>query len=106
MPVQCRRCTKWRSPHEFVGDTITGYCLQCYSDHCIQIAQIRGIDLCCECKLTFTQLRARNGGKLRMTMVPKDGIYQLLCHICNARFEQLSKHFFKGTPYGKAQNLH
>lgn len=100
---KCRRCSQYRFIEEFVGGgPVEGYCHECWSWNAIEIARIRGITGCCDCQLTFERLKAIGR---RMFLVPKDGIYQILCQVCNDRWELLVKEMFKATRYGRGKGL-
>ncbi|MCC7235590.1 MAG: hypothetical protein IT163_09825 [Bryobacterales bacterium] len=80
-------------------------CLKCYTWHVVAIAQVRGITGCCECHSTFRQLRERTG-RSGLRLVPKDGIYQLMCEPCYGPWLLLNREQVKGTAFAKARKLY
>jgi hypothetical protein len=82
----CEYCLDWHaSALEFLGSGLTP----------------RG---CQECGATWEALRDRDPLNLavRMYVVPKDGIYQLLCDTCVLPYTAKRADLYRGTPYWTA----
>lgn len=103
IPEKCKRCQKFSPAAEFVGAGHGRYCWSCYEKHLAVIATIQGKTECCDCQVKL--IGDRPGVKLACRLVPKDGVYQLLCEPCFQRWVLLTPAMFRGTPFGKAMNL-
>lgn len=59
---------------------------------------------CQECAATWEFLRDSAIGEenVRMYVVPRDGIYQILCAACARRYLPKRPDLYKGTPFGAA----
>lgn len=115
MPVivttRCHYCSKGRSPLELhpLGD---GSAIIC--DHCIEWHQ-RAMDMltknrmpdgCQECNITLAALRAISpGGNAVMSLVPKDGIYQILCKTCADEYARKRRDLYGPTQYGQEMGI-
>ena len=58
---------------------------------------------CQVCSKTFDELRVLGTGveyQVRMYVLPKDGIYQVLCGECIKPYTQKRGDLFKGTQFG------
>ncbi len=80
-------------------------CVDCYTWHAIAIAELRGITGCFECRTTFRELRERRKTS-HMRLVPKDGIYQVICERCYGPWLLLNREQVKGTPFAKERKLY
>jgi hypothetical protein len=111
LSVQCNYCSKWRP--EFRVHRITN--AQTICDHCLEW-HLHAIDFlggetaphgCQECGATWEQLRDFTPDvEVRMYVVPKDGIYQLLCSACVRPYLPKRADLFRGTEFGsKTLNL-
>lgn len=98
--VTCRLCSKPRDPREFVGDVRTGYCWDCYTWHRKALNVLAG-DPPTECQLCgvkVADLVARYRSA-RFVLVPKDGVYQILCKPCEMVYAPKRRDLFERTPY-------
>lgn len=109
--VRCNYCSKHRP--EFRVHRITHAQVIC--DHCLEwhlhaIEFLNGSTAphgCQECGRTF-QLIADStpGAEVRLYVVPKDGIYQLLCKTCVTPYLPKRADLYRGTEFGsKTLNL-
>jgi hypothetical protein len=102
--VQCNFCSKWYPKHRVhtlsEAQTVCEYCLDWHfhAQEFLGGAPPRG---CQECDLTWETLKAITPGEqVRMYVVPKDGILQLLCAACAAKYIPQRTDLFKGTRFG------
>lgn len=102
----CRYCAKARPAEEIL--TGAGICVRCLEWH------QRALDLlagelppgCQECGLTFERIRdATAGAEVKMYVVPRDGIYQVLCRPCCDVYVRKARTLYRGTAFAKSQNL-
>lgn len=103
VPIKCPRCQRFSPAEEFVGAGHGFYCWRCYEKHMTMLAEFRGVTQCYECQVKV--VGDRPGEQLTCRLVPKDGVYQLLCELCFDKWMRLVPEMFKGTPFGKAMNL-
>ena len=107
--LKCRYCQKQVHPAEASGDERRGYqCIRCYDWHQHALEVLGGATpLGCQgCGDTWEQLKERTPGvEVRMYVVPKDGIYQLLCKRCCDAYVPMRKDLFGGTEFGARINL-
>jgi hypothetical protein len=105
--ARCKLCFKTRSFGECRGDENEGYtCLTCldWHYHALKILAGEMPRGCQVCGLTFGELQRRSLESVRMVVVPKDGIYQVLCKLCEAKYAPRSG-FFRGTLYERIKKL-
>jgi hypothetical protein len=102
--VRCSFCSKERPAHRVHhltnGQIICDYCMEWHRNamDVLSGGVPRG---CQECGATWEFLRDSTlGVEVRMYVVPKDGIYQLLCSLCVAKYLQKVPHLNKGTRFG------
>jgi hypothetical protein len=85
-----------------------GMCARCLEWHLHALALLSG-DIppgCQECGLTFRVLqRAAGDADVRLYVVPRDGIYQVLCRRCCDLYVRSRRDLYKGTEFGFQQNL-
>lgn len=111
--VRCNHCSKERHPAEVVrlGEGGARICLRCLESH--QQA-LRALNTgtppkeCQECQTPFELMLPDAQGNIPMTlqMLPKDGIWQVLCMGCAAEYESKRSDLIKGTAYGKSKGIH
>jgi hypothetical protein len=101
--VVCNWCTralpKFRVHRLMSHQVICDYCLE-WQDHAMEVlggAVPRG---CQACGTSWYDLNARSGQQVRMYVVPKDGIFQLLCIDCVRPHLPKTKELYKGTKFG------
>lgn len=100
---RCRRCSRFRSPREFVAGPY-GYCLHCYENHRKALAALASgcFEACQECGKTWREVAAgQSGDDIRMEMHLKDGLYQLLCKGCSAAYAAKRLDLYGRTPWAK-----
>lgn len=106
MAVRCHWCSKqrphYRSHRLASNQVICDYCV----DWHIHALEFLGGGLpkgCQVCERTFAELHAQPGIATRMFVVPKDGIYQVLCAACAAPYTAKRADLYTGTKFGKDQ---
>lgn len=107
--VRCNWCSKER-PEFRVHRIASG---QVICDHCLEwhLAALEVLNGnaprgCQHCGASWEQLqRATPGHQVRMYVVPKDGIYQLLCATCVRPYTQQRSDLYRNTNYGKELKL-
>jgi hypothetical protein len=107
---RCHYCSKWRAPREIqeLGTGGAKICMHCLEWHFKAIRILAGNppDGCQKCGLKFQDLKECDAlGNLRMYLVVKDGIYQVLCEPCNAIYERKRADLFRETEYGKRKGI-
>ncbi len=103
--VRCHWCSKelpeWRVHRLRSGQVICDYCLE-WHIHAMQFlggAVPRG---CQECGRSWDELRNVDPRALdvKIYVVPKDGIQQMLCERCAIPYTHQRKDLYRGTEYG------
>lgn len=106
--VRCHYCSRERPPwrvHRLGSDarpaqTICDYCLE-WHQRAIDLLSGHGISGCQACEATWETLRDREpDAEVRLYVVPRDGIYQVLCAACVQPYVKSRKDLYRGTPYG------
>jgi hypothetical protein len=103
--VKCNWCTKfrpkWRIHKLQSNQVICDHCLD-WHYHALEFlggAPPRG---CQVCHKTWAHLQDETPDvKIRMYVVPKDSILQLLCRACVLPFLPKQSHLYKGTQFGR-----
>lgn len=113
--VRCHYCSKDQHPGEIISIGTGGakMCFRCYEWHVENINALAqgGVPMgCFECRVTWAELRARvgpddNPDDVKMFLVPKDGIYQLLCRTCSDAYERKRADLLRGTLYGQRKGV-
>lgn len=102
--VTCPYCLTPRSPNEVVRMKGAGLmCWHCYEWHAQALRMLAGEPPtgCQECGLSFQELTAMHpDGNVRMVLVQKDKIYQVLCGACADGYLPKRSELFKGTKFG------
>lgn len=104
--VRCHYCQGFRSPLEVVTMSCNVVmCWRCYEWHqealYVQFQQ-RPPKGCQECNLSYAELEARApDGNVRIVLVPKDGLYQVMCGTCSDAYLPKRVELFKGTQFGQ-----
>ena len=103
--VRCNFCSKQRPA--FRAHRITAAQVIC--DHCLEW-HMHAVDFlsgsapagCQDCGSTWAMLRDLSPtDEVRLYVVPKDGIYQLLCATCVQRYLPKRADLYRGTQFGK-----
>lgn len=113
--VRCHYCSKARHPLEIaaIGQGGAKMCVDCYQWHLSSLKAIAAGGVppgCFECRATWDELRLRlapgdNPDEVKMFLVPKDGIYQLLCGMCIDAYERKRADLLRGTLYGQLKGV-
>lgn len=110
LSVRCHFCSKQRPAgrtHQLTNaQRICDYCLE-WHNKAIEFLGGGPIPGCQGCDATWEFLRdSQIGVEIRMYVVPKDGIYQVLCPACVRPYLPKRSDLFKGTRFGtEALNL-
>jgi hypothetical protein len=113
--VRCHYCSQFRHPLEVlpIGTGGVVMCWRCHEWHCQNIEALAkgGVPHgCFECRATWDELRLRfaagdNPDDVKMYLVPRDGIYQLLCRTCSDAYELKRADLLRGTLYGQTKGV-
>jgi len=109
--VKCRACSHFRDPREFSGGPIVGVCWRCYEGHIEGLAFLSGHipKGCQECGRTYRELNelAQRAGlpDTRLVLERKDGIFQVLCLECDAKYFPKRRDLYGKTPDGIARGI-
>jgi len=113
--VRCHYCSKFRHPDDVhpIGTGGAVMCVHCREWHAENVSAITrgGVPKgCFECRITWAELRLRFAAgdkpdEVKMFMVPKDGIYQLLCAKCTDAYERKRADLLRGTLYGQRKGI-
>lgn len=108
--VRCHYCSRqvpaWRTHR--LGDHAQLICDDCLDWHnkAIDLLAGRAMPGCQACGATCEFLRnSELSGEIRMYVVPKDGIYQVLCQSCCGPYVAKRSDLYRETPFGHANNL-
>lgn len=109
--VRCHYCSKerpaWRV-HRLAHNAqiICDYCLE-WHNKAIEFLAGRAMPGCQVCGASWEFLRDAAVGsvEVRMYVVPKDGIYQVVCSTCFRPYVAKREDLYGGTPFGVALNL-
>jgi hypothetical protein len=107
---RCHYCSKFR-PHSEINHMGAGgvkICFRCMEWHDKAIRLLAGEPPpgCQECGITFADLKEFDSlGNLRMWLVVKDGIYQILCTTCSDAYEKKRADLYRETVYGQRKGI-
>lgn len=85
-----------------------GMCVRCLEWHSHALDLLAGgiPPGCQECEVSFDDMRrSAADADIRMYVVPRDGIYQVLCRRCCDRYVRSRRDLYKGTQFGSDQKL-
>ena len=107
--VRCHYCSRFCNPHEVVnfGESMVR-CWRCQEKHQAALEFMAGHrpTVCCECGVTFAELAAATAEPhVCMFVHWKDGLYQLLCSRCDARYVEQRKDLYGPTRFGLERKL-
>ena len=108
--VRCHYCSRqlpaWRTHQlESASQRICDDCLE-WHNKAIEFLAGRAMPGCQVCCATWEFLRdSALGVEVRMYVVPKDGIYQILCATCVGPYVSKRADLYQGTPFGHALKL-
>lgn len=104
LSVKCNFCSKFRPEfrvhHLPKAQTICDYCL----DWHMKALQVLGGQTghgCQGCNTSWEVIRDRDPQGQRLWVVPKDGIYQLLCKHCLTPYLPKRADLYTGTQFGR-----
>jgi hypothetical protein len=110
MSVRCHYCSKWQLPGE-VHEMGTGgihICRNCLDWH-ERASKFLTENVpppgCQECGRSISDVSADKCTTARLWLVPKDGIYQVLCTECREAYEQKRADLFGPTRYGAEKGI-
>jgi hypothetical protein len=102
--LRCRLCGKMRHRFDVLGASVRGYtCRECLEWHFHAMDVLGGAPprSCQSCLRTPEQLKSSDPARdVRMYVVPKDGVYQLVCRDCMRRYTRQRKDLYEGTAFG------
>ena len=109
---RCHYCSKWVSHHDIliIGLEEGGarMCQKCYFWHRAALdLLVTGREPlgCQECGVTMAELRSRTTGDIKLDVVPKDGIYQVLCKQCSNAYVPKRVDLYGDTAFGRIRKL-
>lgn len=107
---RCHYCSKFRSASEIqpLGTGGAKICFRCLEWHRVAMRALCGDPPpgCQECGIKFADLKDFDrAGNLRMQLVVKDGIYQILCTPCCDIYERKRADLFRETAYGQRKGI-
>lgn len=103
--VRCHFCSRERLPwrvHRLAGNAqvICDYCLD-WHDKAIAFLAGGPIPGCQCCGASWQRLRDSTPGvEVRLYVLPKDGIYQVLCRVCVRPYVSQRADLYGGTAFG------
>jgi hypothetical protein len=108
---RCHYCSKQLSPedmHTFMSGQ--NWCRSCFTWHLHAVEVLHGAfpKGCQECGLLLDDLKKLSPAheiSVRMFVVPKDGIYQLLCRTCKDTYCMKRADLYKGTQFAAEQKI-
>lgn len=108
--VRCHYCSRWLAAsriHRIAGHA-QAICDDCFDWHNRALEFLAGGPPagCQHCMATWEILRDRApGAAVRLYVVPRDGIYQMLCSNCVQPYIQKRKDLYKDTAFGASLRL-
>jgi hypothetical protein len=104
--VRCHYCSRelpqWRVHHLTRAQTICDHCLE-WHNHALEFLAGQIPPGCQACNSSWEFLRdSQIGVEIRMYVVPRDGIYQLLCPTCVQPYIAKRADLYRGTEFGKS----
>ena len=101
---KCPQCGRHCAPEELKGTQPR--CYHCQEWHEMAVNVMEASAGCAECGKTWDQFRDEGGpAELKMYVVPRDGIYQVLCRPCCDEFVRLSRQLYAGTAFAEKMKL-
>lgn len=105
--VRCQYCDKSRHPKEVArlgGGVVMCFICADWHSHALKMLSGETPRGCQECGTTFSSLKVSQklgrDAYITMRLVPKDGIYQVLCDPCAAKYRVKRKEYYRGTQFG------
>jgi len=109
--LQCHYCSRFQPRYRVLqtsagGVRVCDRCLDWHYKAVRALGQGAPPPGCQECGITFRELSQRTpDGNTRMSVIVKDGIYQILCPPCADAYIRKRTDLFKGTPFAHSQKL-
>jgi hypothetical protein len=111
--VRCHFCSRQKpewaihrlGTPDFPAQTI---CFDCWEWHntALELLAGRGMPGCQACGLTADVLRDREpGATWRLFVVPRDGVYSVLCAGCVGPYVGKRRDLYRGTAFGAKQGM-
>lgn len=106
---RCHWCSRQLSPLD-LAEFSSGQrmCSRCHEWH-VHALQVLAGELprgCQGCGLTLAELNSfATGATVRMYVVPKDGVYQVLCVTCKDAYCAQRADLYRGTQFGQRLKL-
>jgi transcription elongation factor Elf1 len=108
LTVPCSYCHRQPSVQD-VRFLSTGQrmCPRCQEWHAealrVLAGESRGAAECQECGVPFLAHADERSGDYRLYVVPKDGIYQMLCGTCKDAYVAKMRRLYQGTKFGSEE---
>lgn len=107
--LRCHYCSKQRSPfrvHQTQNaQTICDYCLE-WHNKALDLLAGRAMPGCQACGASWEKLRdSCPGVEMKLYVVPREGIYQVLCAPCLKPYVSKRADLYRNTPFGASLNL-
>jgi hypothetical protein len=108
--LRCHYCSRWRAAWDVhrLGTPEKPaqlICMNCLDWHQRALDLLAGHAMpgCQECCATWATLRDQAPGvEVRLYVVPRDGIYQVLCASCVGPYVRARRDLYVGTPFAHA----
>jgi len=109
LAVKCHYCSRQRpawQTHQVTGaQRICDSCLD-WHNKAIEFLAGHAIPGCQGCGASWELLRDREPGEnVRLYVVPRDGIYQVLCRACVRPYVSKRSDLYKGTAFGASLRM-
>jgi hypothetical protein len=111
--IKCNYCSRERHPAEVmqIGEGGAQICMRCLVAHeqaLNAFANGTPPKECQVCQTPFELMQCDREGNIPMTlqMLPKDGIWQVLCQRCAGEYEAQRSDLIRGTAYGKSKGIY
>lgn len=106
---RCHYCSRTVPLFELIkfGDSMVR-CARCEENHIAALDVLAGNPpkACGECGVTFELLAARTlGAEVKMAVHMKDGMYQLLCSVCDEKYVRQRPDLYGPTEFGWKRKL-
>ena len=108
MAVRCNFCSKERAPYQIhqVGTAGQAICDDCLEWHVHALDVLGGATPkgCQGCGKTWETMQAESPAvevAVSVFVVPKDGIYQMLCSACSRPYVSKRADLYRGTEFGR-----
>ena len=104
IPVRCHYCSRFRPAWRVhrLGAAAQTICDSCLNNHyrALEVLSGTAISGCHACDASWEMLRDRAGADVRLYVVPRDGVLQVLCSTCVTAYLPKRADLYKGTAFG------